>query len=293
MKGNANIISWKTHGRAFAIHCTKAFADRVVPLWFNQTSIRSFFRQLSLYGFKQITQGRDKGVYYHELFLRGKPFLARRIVRQKVKGTKIRGLRSPETEPNFYAMPYVNASKLSPKESLSFPSKQNEDLASFIDYNSHSNSVGNSSCTSVQGICSEPSKNREEFQYKAQRSMKSQSSQGREHGNGQHEKHLNHNEFVQKRKQNDFSTAWTSSENTNHDNITANYFIKDDKEMFNLLQDRIESDHVSESSIGPLRFDPFHQDDISIDDHVAQTFSLFECQVLCSLFEGMEQETMI
>jgi hypothetical protein len=104
---------------------------------------------------------------------------------------------------------------------------------------------------------------------------------------------LSQKDFVQERKQNGFSEVWTSSENTNRDNIAANYSIEDDKEMLNLLQNLIESDHMPESSIGPLYFDPFHQDDISIDDHVAQNFSLFECQVICSLLEEMEQEAVI
>jgi hypothetical protein len=42
VKGIADIISWKLRGRAFATHCTKDFAERVMPLWFNQSSIRSF-----------------------------------------------------------------------------------------------------------------------------------------------------------------------------------------------------------------------------------------------------------
>jgi hypothetical protein len=50
--------------------------------------------------------GRDKGGYYHELFLRNKRFLAHRITKVKVKGTGTRKPSSPETEPNFYAKLY-------------------------------------------------------------------------------------------------------------------------------------------------------------------------------------------
>jgi hypothetical protein len=46
--------------------------------------------------------GPDKGAYYHELFLRSKPFLSRRIQRTKIKGEGARKPSSPETEPNFY-----------------------------------------------------------------------------------------------------------------------------------------------------------------------------------------------
>jgi hypothetical protein len=107
LEGIADIISWQIHGRAFSIHNKKDFCLRVMPQWFMQTKITSFFRQLSLYGFLRITQGRDKGAYYHECFLRGKHSLAKTMLRQKVKGNKIKGLPSPETEPNFYCMPPV------------------------------------------------------------------------------------------------------------------------------------------------------------------------------------------
>lgn len=74
---------------------------------FRQTKFASFQRQLNLYGFRRITQGRDKGGYYHELFLRGRSLLALKMQRTKVKGTGARKASSPETEPNFYAMPFV------------------------------------------------------------------------------------------------------------------------------------------------------------------------------------------
>jgi hypothetical protein len=105
--GFSDIISWKIHGRAFAVHNAKEFMVRIMPLHFQQSKIRSFFRQLNLYGFLRITEGPDRGAYYHERFLRGMPFLAARISRQKVKGTQVKGLPSPETEPDFFSMPFV------------------------------------------------------------------------------------------------------------------------------------------------------------------------------------------
>lgn len=125
--GIADIISWKIHGRAFSIHKAQDFAEKIMPLHFHQTKITSFYRQLNLYGFLRITQGHDKGAYYHELFLRRKPFLANRMKRLKVKGTKIKGLPSPETEPDFYAMPYVIATS-TPTEALPALPKCPEDL---------------------------------------------------------------------------------------------------------------------------------------------------------------------
>mmetsp|Transcript_3105 Transcript_3105/g.4265 ORF Transcript_3105/g.4265 Transcript_3105/m.4265 type:complete len:214 (+) Transcript_3105:873-1514(+) len=78
-----------------------------MPRFFKQTKWTSFQRQLNLYGFQRITKGPDTGAYYHELFLLDREFLAARIVRQKVKGTGIKGANNPEEEPDFYSMPPV------------------------------------------------------------------------------------------------------------------------------------------------------------------------------------------
>jgi hypothetical protein len=56
-----------------------------------------------------ILAGRDKGAYYHELFLRSKRFLSHRIQRIKIKGKGARKPSSPETEPNFFSAPFLPA----------------------------------------------------------------------------------------------------------------------------------------------------------------------------------------
>ncbi len=97
------------------MHKTKEFVETIMPRYFRQSKLTSFQRQLNLYGFARITRERDKGGYYHELFLRGKLFLANRIQRNKVKGTKIKAVTSPETEPDFYSMPFVVITARSPE----------------------------------------------------------------------------------------------------------------------------------------------------------------------------------
>lgn len=99
------IVSWLPHGRAFLVRKPKLFTEQIMPQYFRQTKLTSFQRQLNLYGFRRITQGSDAGAYYHELFLRGRPQLCMRMVRQKVKGTGHKQPTDVGSEPNFYTMP--------------------------------------------------------------------------------------------------------------------------------------------------------------------------------------------
>lgn len=122
--GFDGIISWQIHGRAFKIHKAIEFTHAIMPFYFRQTKLASFRRQLNIYGFLRITQGIDKGAYYHEYFLRGRYFLAERILRQKLKGTMVRSTLCPESEPDFYSMPYVEAASESPPKKVPSISEQ-------------------------------------------------------------------------------------------------------------------------------------------------------------------------
>lgn len=106
-EGYADIISWQPHGRCFIMHKPKEFVKVLMPMYFRQTKLTSFQRQLNLYGFCRLTSGLDKCGYYHELFLRGKPSLCRQMMRIRIKGTGIKAASNPETEPNFYSMPQI------------------------------------------------------------------------------------------------------------------------------------------------------------------------------------------
>lgn len=126
----SGIVSWLPHGRSFLVHKPKEFANSVLPRFFQQKKYASFQRQLNLYGFSRITQGADRGSYYHEYFLRGKKFLCRSIIRMKVKGTGARMASNPDAEPNFYAMrPLNHYLKRSSKEEPT----ANEVLSSSVD----------------------------------------------------------------------------------------------------------------------------------------------------------------
>lgn len=101
---DSSIVTWLSHGRAFIVRSPKRFASEIMSKYFRQTKITSFQRQLNLYGFRRITQGPDLGAYYHELFLRGRPQLCKKMTRQKIKGTGHKQPTDAKSEPNFYTM---------------------------------------------------------------------------------------------------------------------------------------------------------------------------------------------
>lgn len=83
--GRADVISFVATGRAFAIHKPDKFFKEIVPLYFRQSRLSSFKRQLNLYGFELINTGPARGGYYHELFVKEHPELCRRMRRVAVK----------------------------------------------------------------------------------------------------------------------------------------------------------------------------------------------------------------
>jgi HSF-type DNA-binding len=106
-EGMEHVVSWQPHGRCFLVHKPKEFIE-MLPRYFKLSKLASFQRQLNLYGFQRLTRGRDRGGYYHELFLRDREFIAHSITRIKVKGTGVRARSNPEQEPDFWGvLPWV------------------------------------------------------------------------------------------------------------------------------------------------------------------------------------------
>lgn len=106
--GDGHIISFFPHGRAFGIHDTDKFEEKIMPKYFKQSRLSSFQRQLNLYGFTRIVSGPDCGGYYHELFLKGRPALCthmRRVgIPKGVDRRKIKSTTMNKREPDFYSM---------------------------------------------------------------------------------------------------------------------------------------------------------------------------------------------
>lgn len=128
--GDKSVVCWQPHGRAFMVHKPKEFVQQVMPHFFNQTKYASFQRQLNLYGFSRLTHGPDKGAYYHGCFVRGERNLCRGMVRQKIKGTKVRRSLAPDEEPNFYSSHYNNNIAMSgvTSDDMSSSSSRNPDM---------------------------------------------------------------------------------------------------------------------------------------------------------------------
>ncbi|KAL7540718.1 hypothetical protein ACHAXR_010330 [Thalassiosira sp. AJA248-18] len=72
----AHIISWRPHGRAWAVKNKSLFSSVILPKYFNHNKFESFNRSVNGWGFKRLLRdGPDKKSYYHELFLRSRPEL--------------------------------------------------------------------------------------------------------------------------------------------------------------------------------------------------------------------------
>mmetsp|Transcript_28769 Transcript_28769/g.92178 ORF Transcript_28769/g.92178 Transcript_28769/m.92178 type:complete len:225 (+) Transcript_28769:126-800(+) len=68
-----NLVCWSEHGESFKIVDRTKFAQDVLPLYFKHDNLRSFIRQLNIYGFQrcQNSSGRDRTMeFFHPMFTR-------------------------------------------------------------------------------------------------------------------------------------------------------------------------------------------------------------------------------
>jgi len=82
-KHDSSIVSWLQDGKHFKVHDPRKFVECVIPSAFKQKSLKSFQRQLHLYGFQRVHEGVDKGAYYHEKFCQDDRDLCLTITRTK------------------------------------------------------------------------------------------------------------------------------------------------------------------------------------------------------------------
>ena len=130
--GFSSIVSWLPHGRAFSVYDSKSFVEQVMPKFFRQSKISSFQRQLNLYGFCRLTgQSSDRGGYYNEFFLRGRPDLTANMHRTRVKGTGVRTSSNPNDEPNFYEMTFMGSGDRFQNTSIPLPMVKSSEMNEF------------------------------------------------------------------------------------------------------------------------------------------------------------------
>ncbi|KAL7505672.1 hypothetical protein ACHAXN_004046 [Cyclotella atomus] len=109
----AACIMWLPHGRAFIVRNEDVFVSKVLSAHFKQTRLRSFTRQLLLWGFKRILDGPDRGSWYHSKFLRGKPSSLALVKRTAIKSnvtetsTGHSSILGNVITPNFCEMPSI------------------------------------------------------------------------------------------------------------------------------------------------------------------------------------------
>jgi hypothetical protein len=101
----ADIVAWMPHGRSWRVLKPREFEIRVIPTYFEHAKFSSFIRQANGWGFRRITQGRDRNSYYHEMFLRGLPHLCKMMKRP---GVSEKQAADPEHEPDFYKISEEN-----------------------------------------------------------------------------------------------------------------------------------------------------------------------------------------
>ncbi|KAL7538253.1 hypothetical protein ACHAXR_008405 [Thalassiosira sp. AJA248-18] len=88
---SSNAFAWLPHGRAFKVPDKHTFL--------------SFHKQLSSWGFKRLTRGRDVGAWCNEFFLRGSPGEIKKIARISVKEKSKPNISvADHKEPDFCSM---------------------------------------------------------------------------------------------------------------------------------------------------------------------------------------------
>ena len=92
------IVAWNHHGRSWTILEPRAFEVRILPKYFEHSKFSSFVRQANGWGFRRLSAGNDRNTFYHEYFLRGMPWLVKKMRRPKVNEKKS---ISPDQEPGF------------------------------------------------------------------------------------------------------------------------------------------------------------------------------------------------
>ena len=111
--GNQKIVSWQPHGRAFRVHNESEFIEKIMPRYF-KAKIGSFRRWLRAWGFVRMTEGQDRGAWYHRYFVRGVTSLCCNMSRQEMHEAMENWLPSGQI-PDFNASGFCSAFSEAPR----------------------------------------------------------------------------------------------------------------------------------------------------------------------------------
>jgi len=81
-------ICWTSNGESLQIVRPASFARDVLPLYFKHNNLRSFIRQLNMYGFRRRGKGSRVIEFYHRKFKRGAPHEIASISRNHLTPTE-------------------------------------------------------------------------------------------------------------------------------------------------------------------------------------------------------------
>lgn len=98
----SHIITWMPHGRSWKVLKPKIFEASVLPVFFESDNYHSFNRVINAWSFRRKSQGPDRGSYFHELFLRGKPHLQKYM--RRLPRTHKKLAMGKDEEPDFFEL---------------------------------------------------------------------------------------------------------------------------------------------------------------------------------------------
>jgi len=124
--GRSDVISFIATGKAFAIHKPDKFFKEIVPKYFRQSRLSSFKRQLNLYGFELINTGSARGGYYHDMFIKDRPELCRKMRRVAVKLQASKHQDGNQKNDDFYNVHKVTKNIKGSQNGLEADTGQNE-----------------------------------------------------------------------------------------------------------------------------------------------------------------------
>lgn len=96
----SHVISWMPHGRSWKVLKPRIFETAVLPVFFESDNYHSFNRVINAWSFRRKSTGPDRGSYFHELFLRGKPHLQKYM--RRLPRTHKKLAMNKEEEPDFF-----------------------------------------------------------------------------------------------------------------------------------------------------------------------------------------------